>query len=70
MLRRTRPHPIPGGAGFFVFPPPAAMKPDLRDAFAFVGLALMGAGAALVYVPAGLILVGVVFLAMARPWAS
>lgn len=43
---------------------------DLRDVLAFAGLVLMGVGAALVYVPAGLILVGLLVFMLARPWAS
>lgn len=46
------------------------MQPDLRDRFALAGLILMGIGTAMVYVPAALILVGLVLFALARPWAS
>lgn len=36
------------------------MKPDLRDTFAAAGLALIGVGAGMIYLPAALILVGAV----------
>ena len=38
------------------------MKVDLQDVFAFGGIAMIGAGAAMIFVPAGLIVVGAFFV--------
>jgi hypothetical protein len=47
-----------------------AWKPDAKDVLTFSGIALLALGAGMVYTPAAPIVVGVLFLLLARPWVS